>query len=466
MNISELENKICTKEVELKQEILNLEAFLLQNSKEKFQYFDKVSIRIQITFFLICFIFIYLTVLVDVFNIKSFIDFFQFILITSIILFWLYFSYWIISKDLFLNIVYRLFNKGISEKIYLFESKNIEKLRVGLRVCNRNKEAFYLNKNIYNEFLSNRAKLYEEELSFIKDRNDWENNLVLRKIDFANYTFLNTLVEFTEYEVIKAKYWDQIKTNFEYNYRLIESGIKELDNYFKKVENNLESGDPVFVNNTLSYNYLDQMTTQSFENYLKYYSINTETKVSRKRIRVPGIRKNGGNNGYITPLPDKKYQEVNQKKHDTSQHIKNIDLGLQGELFVLSKERERLINNGREDLAKKVKHVSIIEGDNSGYDILSYDLNGNIKKIEVKTTVGSISDDFCLTENEYKLMMKSNQYFIYRVYDFNSEYNIGKVKEIHCTKEMNKLKFDVSMFKVKPNKLLNNSIKVFKKEKV
>ncbi|MBK8372506.1 MAG: hypothetical protein IPL20_14325 [Saprospiraceae bacterium] len=278
MNLIDLENRIFTKEAELKREIQNLKEFLSQNSKKKFKYFRKISCWIQFVFFLILIIIIYFAFLVDIVNIKGIGDLAALSIPALYILSWSYLFYSILTEHFFLNILYKYLNKGISEEKYLSEEKKIKKLQDKLSVYVRNIEAFLLNKNLYNEFLLNKTKLYEDESAFIKCKIDWEGKLDIRKKDYANTTFYKC-VDFIEYETIKLKYWDQIINIFRYNFRLIESGLKELDNYFIKVENNLESGLPVFVNNTLSFNYLDQKTIHSFEEYLKYYTNNTDNTV-------------------------------------------------------------------------------------------------------------------------------------------------------------------------------------------
>ncbi|MBP6055772.1 MAG: DUF3883 domain-containing protein [Cytophagaceae bacterium] len=110
------------------------------------------------------------------------------------------------------------------------------------------------------------------------------------------------------------------------------------------------------------------------------------------------------------------------------QESKNKRLGLLGEQLILNSEISFLINNGKDDLAKKIKHVSIEEGDGLGYDILSFDLAGNEKKIEVKTTRSNISRPFFLTINELNISIQNpNNYYLYRLFDFDSNLNKGKL---------------------------------------
>jgi hypothetical protein len=106
---------------------------------------------------------------------------------------------------------------------------------------------------------------------------------------------------------------------------------------------------------------------------------------------------------------------------------RNRALGLAGELLVLTYEQASLRQQQRPDLAAKVRHVSAIEGDGAGYDILSYTQNGVVKYIEVKTTTGGYDSAFYLTSNEVAFAVQhSENYYMYRVYDFDPVSNAGK----------------------------------------
>lgn len=107
---------------------------------------------------------------------------------------------------------------------------------------------------------------------------------------------------------------------------------------------------------------------------------------------------------------------------------RNRKLGLDGELLVLQMEIDHLKSNGRDDLANQVKHISVVEGDGAGYDILSYQLDGAPKYIEVKTTKGSSYASFFMSPNEIEFSKKhSSNYCLYRVYEFDADSNSGSV---------------------------------------
>lgn len=106
--------------------------------------------------------------------------------------------------------------------------------------------------------------------------------------------------------------------------------------------------------------------------------------------------------------------------------IHNKKLGDLGEQFVFKYEVNCLIAAGKPDLASQVRHVST-EDDGLGYDIHSYDVDGNEKLIEVKTTRGSKSRAFYITSNELTASKNlAENYFLYRVFDFDCQLDKAK----------------------------------------
>lgn len=103
-------------------------------------------------------------------------------------------------------------------------------------------------------------------------------------------------------------------------------------------------------------------------------------------------------------------------------HAANQELGLLGELLVLRLEKDRLIAAGYPDLAEKVRHVSVLENDTAGYDVLSYEENGTKLFIEVKTTRGQADADFFISASELAFARAHRaQYRLYRLYDYSDE---------------------------------------------
>ena len=101
---------------------------------------------------------------------------------------------------------------------------------------------------------------------------------------------------------------------------------------------------------------------------------------------------------------------------------RNRSLGKAGEEFVVDVERRQLTGAGRSDLARKVRWIADEDGDGAGYDVLSFDLAGRERLLEVKTTNGSARTPFFLTRNERELATeRPADWCIYRVHLFAKE---------------------------------------------
>ena len=102
-------------------------------------------------------------------------------------------------------------------------------------------------------------------------------------------------------------------------------------------------------------------------------------------------------------------------------------LGLKGEQLVMEYEQFNLISAGKKSLADEVRWVSKDVGDGLGYDILSKNLNGTDKYIEVKTTKLSKETPFYFSVNEYNFSIENESNFhLYRVFDFKKKPQLFK----------------------------------------
>lgn len=98
----------------------------------------------------------------------------------------------------------------------------------------------------------------------------------------------------------------------------------------------------------------------------------------------------------------------------------NEDLGVKGELWVVNRERERLISLNLD--SNKVEHSAKEVGDGCGYDVLSVEDDGMTPRyIEVKTTSGSSSQPIFFSDNEMRFSIDhKDNYYLYRVYNFKA----------------------------------------------
>jgi hypothetical protein len=101
----------------------------------------------------------------------------------------------------------------------------------------------------------------------------------------------------------------------------------------------------------------------------------------------------------------------------------NKALGSYGEELVIKYEKWNLIKLGKDNLADKIEWVSKEVGDGAGFDILSKNLNGTDKYIEVKTTRLGKETPFFFSSNELQFSInKASYYHLYRL--FNAENDI------------------------------------------
>jgi len=129
----------------------------------------------------------------------------------------------------------------------------------------------------------------------------------------------------------------------------------------------------------------------------------------------------------VVPAPAKKEKPeqlemirkpVNVNYLEREQNNKN--LGLQGEELAIQYERYILSISGKESLSDKIEWVSKDVGDGLGYDILSKNLNGTDKYIEVKTTKLGKESPFFFSSNEYNFSIENKvNYHLYRIFNFN-----------------------------------------------
>jgi hypothetical protein len=97
----------------------------------------------------------------------------------------------------------------------------------------------------------------------------------------------------------------------------------------------------------------------------------------------------------------------------------NRSLGLAGEQFIADFEARRLHAAGRRALADRVEHVASTRGDGLGYDVLSFDVSGEERFVEVKTTDFGAATPFYVSRNEVAFSdEQSKQFVLARVHEF------------------------------------------------
>jgi hypothetical protein len=100
---------------------------------------------------------------------------------------------------------------------------------------------------------------------------------------------------------------------------------------------------------------------------------------------------------------------------------RNRELGKAGEKFVVTFERDRLGRAGRNDLADDVRWVADLDGDGYGYDVRSFEPDGQERLLEIKTTCGHERTAFWLTRREVDVAAENSEvYRLRRVFHFRN----------------------------------------------
>jgi len=165
-------------------------------------------------------------------------------------------------------------------------------------------------------------------------------------------------------------------------------------------------------------------------------NLNLEPLFADFVTNVPTVEKSIAFNSLLTEPPEKeaKLDVVKiDRKPITINYLEreqnNRNLGLKGEEIVIQYERFMLLKAGKDNLADSIEWVSKDLGDGLGFDILSRNLNGTDKYIEVKTTKLSKKTPFFFSSNEYKFSLENHaNYHLYRLYNFSEKTKMFTLK--------------------------------------
>ncbi|NJK85262.1 MAG: DUF3883 domain-containing protein [Bacteroidales bacterium] len=144
----------------------------------------------------------------------------------------------------------------------------------------------------------------------------------------------------------------------------------------------------------IEYLALHQNLEVHFQNYVEKEIIKPQENINFQNILVdPPISQ-------VAAEPIISYQKSPIKINYLEKEQSNKNLGIYGEELIMEYEKLFLINSGKEKLAEKIIWISKEEGDGAGFDILSRNLDGTDKYIEVKTTRLGKETPFFFTKNE------------------------------------------------------------------
>ena len=143
----------------------------------------------------------------------------------------------------------------------------------------------------------------------------------------------------------------------------------------------------------------------------------------------------------VEPKKLSKNTTKNKKPDYLSRSKKFKRIGDRGEQIVLRAEKQFLEKNGKHNLAKKIDYIAE-KDDTVGFDILSFDKNGNERQIELKATLSKIGNSHIfLSENELKVAQENDKYFFYIVYEAGSKKpKIWRIKAAELLNDRNIIK--------------------------
>lgn len=125
----------------------------------------------------------------------------------------------------------------------------------------------------------------------------------------------------------------------------------------------------------------------------------------------------------LSPPQELEQMQLIARKFDVAgRDERNRALGRAGEERVLDHERVALRAAGRDDLARKVRWVSVEDGDGAGYDIASFAPDGMPRLIEVKTTNGWERTPFHISRNELAVAEeRRSEWCLFRLWNFSRD---------------------------------------------
>lgn len=283
---------------------------------------------------------------------------------------------------------------------------------------------------IYSIFIAIYPALF---LDIFLDTDFVKNTLSLGKFNEINRlsseikTQVEELKDYTQkklqpFEKAASDYY-QSKLNefFENNLYKKRAGNQQFEealSEFSSMIQELSTMNSVFITTGVSF-----WDLQEYKEYLRKRTINHNLQISKKSGGLAPVRnfvrkfsEPQGQKHKEIVAPEKLYraarkidnwEEINKKRRIT---------GLKGEEIVVAMEQEYFESIGRKELADKVRHVAIEDGDGLGYDVLSFFADGKEKYIEVKSTTTSLESPYYLSKNELEFLKEHTEdAFIYRV---------------------------------------------------
>ena len=193
---------------------------------------------------------------------------------------------------------------------------------------------------------------------------------------------------------------------FAKEYSLDNSFLKEdIQNDLKKYLNTYES----IINDPLGISHIEYLLDSVYEKTDLPKKVDLDYEIP-EFVPNPNLQKSDD------AFDKKNSKSKNNKKYSFAVPSKKV--GRAGEEYVFKFEYNKLVKAGRQDLAQKIVKQYEILNDFPGYDIKSFNKNGDEIYIEVKSTKSEVKSYFEISRNEVEASEKlKDQYFIYHVVD-------------------------------------------------
>ena len=338
----------------------------------------------------------------------------------------------------FATLVWFFISKLLKEKISELE-KEIQPIEEKLEPFETALENYHKNRlrNYFESYLfykrsdTERFKIaFPEFVLMVGEAVEINKFLITKKISLGEYTdYLKKRLP--EYFTQKINGKQEFSVNrFERNNESKSSFVETIKSDLKKAEIQklvLPAKNPIF------YKKLEMIKDISKSSFVG--SIKNDIKNERMQKFVSPEKL------YFSPRKID-WDEINKKRNIT---------GLRGEEIVLAIEQDYLKSIGREDLANKVRHLSVEIGDGLGYDVLSFFDDGREKYIEVKSTAKSTGTSFYLSRNELEFLKSNkNSAYLYNLLNVNEYERIPFLKvysamEVVTSKQITPVKYLVKM---------------------
>lgn len=180
----------------------------------------------------------------------------------------------------------------------------------------------------------------------------------------------------------------------------------------------------VLMDKVISYLERNKSIEKQFELFVSNPLIESPKDVNFEKWLVAPPISQDAEQGNNFKEPNSSYSRNPIKINYLEREQLNRSLGELGEQVVLEYEQWQLRKMGKEQLAKQVQWISQ-DDDGAGYDILSRNLDGTYKFIEVKTTRLGKETPFFFSKGELVFSQRNTEnYHLFRVFNFDSNAKI------------------------------------------